>query len=126
MPIDALDTWVQQAKDDMLRDFHERTKRAAEALIQGTPVRDRGRYRNSFKAEIGNTPTGTDPGRRGDLDQSGQDCLEAIAEVVDAAELGDEVFISSDAPGIQVLEEGGKNCPPARMALAAAMQWADD
>ena len=125
--VDSLERWVAECKANMLADVQTRAKRSAETLIQNTPVGVKtpsGRRRNSWAAAIGEPPTGTDPGRGGH-DVSGGTALAQIDGVIDQLELGQTLYIASDAPGMRVTEEGDRNTPPSRMVLAAASQWAD-
>lgn len=121
---DSLDGWVQACSEKMLQIVKDKAKRATDVLIDNTPVRHNARMRNSFRASINEPVKDTDPGH-GKHPLDGSESRDQIYAVIDQLEVGDKLYIGSDAPGIVELEEGGHNVTPARMMFAARQQWSD-
>ena len=121
---DRLDEWAEQCKSKMLQDFKDRSKRAAEVLVQKTPVRRHARLRKSFRAAINEQPSNTDPGH-GNHPVDGSKSLDQIFDTIDQLEIGDTLHVGSDTPGVIELEQGSRRNAPTRMMFAAAKQWGD-
>ena len=119
----TIEEMIGEVKATMLLAVKEKIFLAAKEMVDLTPART-GRSRCSFVANIGAPARGTDPkARGGEIDHDGVNALAEIAAVIDQAQPGDKVFITTDYANAVNLDEGSRRLAPHQMAERAAADW---